>query len=201
MLLGCKEQKYDDAAFNSLYNRVYFNCNTLVLEYYMLLYTPADPRSLFFKIISVLVVYNSVDEREENKMKFEFLNSVHESNFTKFRVENMGDRFRTNIEYLPIVYLMTGNAELYPKMNPYFNAKSGGFDSDKMFEEQDFSSGLNILAKLAVHLFNSNQIVQPLDIISSLDEQSFKLALNSMILRRFGVSSSYDIPEEKLFME
>lgn len=167
----------------------------------MLLYTPADPRSLFFKIISVLVVYNSVDEREENKMKFEFLNSVHESNFTKFRVENMGDRFRTNIEYLPIVYLMTGNAELYPKMNPYFNAKSGGFDSDKMFEEQDFSSGLNILAKLAVHLFNSSQIVQPLDIISSLDEQSFKLALNSMILRRFGVSSSYDIPEEKLFME
>ncbi|TDK58103.1 hypothetical protein E2K98_24615 [Bacillus salipaludis] len=133
-------------------------------------------------------------------MKFEFLNSEHESNFTKYRVENMGDRFRTSKEYLSVVYLMTGNTELYQKMNPYFNARSGEFDSNKMFVEQDFCSGLSILAKLAAHLFDSNEVVQPLDIISSLDEQSFKLALNSMILHRFGVSTSYDIPEEKLFM-
>ncbi|MGG1400240.1 DUF6075 family protein [Bacillus salipaludis] len=133
-------------------------------------------------------------------MKFEFLNSEHESNFTKYRVENMGDRFRTNKEYLSVVYLMTGNTELYQKLNPYFNARSGEFDSNKMFVEQDFCSGLSILAKLAAHLFNSNEVVQPLDIISSLEEQSFKLALNSMILRRLGVSTSYDIPEEKLFM-
>lgn len=132
-------------------------------------------------------------------MKFEFLNSEHESNFTKYRVENMGDRFRTNKEYLSVVYLMTGNTELYQKMNPYFNARSGEFDSKKMFVEQDFSSGLSILAKLAAHLFNSNEVVQPLNIIS-LDEQNFKLALNSMILRRFGVSTSYEVSKEKFFM-
>lgn len=133
-------------------------------------------------------------------MKFEFLNPEHESNFTKFRVEEMGERFRNNKEYLAVAYLMTGDEELQEKIQPYFNAKSGGFDSTKMFDEQDFSSGLLVLTKLAVHLFNSNEVVQPLDIILRVDEQGFKLALNSMIVRRYGVSISYDIPEEKFYI-
>jgi hypothetical protein len=133
-------------------------------------------------------------------MRFEFLNQEHESDFTKFRVKEMGEHLRDNKEYLAIVYLMTGNEELHQKMKPYFNAKSGGFNSTKMFDEQDFSESLLVLAKLAAHLFNSNEIVQPLDIILRVDEEGFKLALNSLILRRSGISNTYNIPEEKFNM-
>lgn len=133
-------------------------------------------------------------------MNFQFINQEHEARYSQFRVEDMADHYRTNKEYLSIVYLMTGNEELYRKMKPYFNAKHGEFDSEKMFEEQDFSSGLRVLAKLAVHLFNSNETVKPLDIISRLDDEGFRLALNAFILRRNGVSKGYDLPEEKLYM-
>ncbi|MGE7609694.1 DUF6075 family protein [Peribacillus frigoritolerans] len=131
-------------------------------------------------------------------MKFQFLNQDHEVKYSQFRTEDMADYYRTNKEYLSVVYLITGNEELYRKMKPYFDAKGGNFDSEEMFEEKDFSSGLRVLAKLAVHLFNSNETVEPLDIISTLDEEGFRLALNAFILRRYGVSKGYDLPEEKL---
>lgn len=133
-------------------------------------------------------------------MKYQFINQEHEMKFSEFRAENMEDYYRTNNEFLSVVYLMTSNQEMYSKMNPYFDAKGGNFDSEKMFEEKDFNSGHCVLAKLAVHLFNSNETVRPLDIISELDEDGFKLALNALILRRHGVSKGYDQPEEKLYM-
>ncbi|MEC2054243.1 hypothetical protein I6J18_00150 (plasmid) [Peribacillus psychrosaccharolyticus] len=49
-----------------------------------------------------------------------------------------------------------------------------------------FSSHTQVLAKLAVHLFDARQSVVPLDLINQLDEQSFQLAINAMILRRMG---------------
>jgi DNA polymerase III delta subunit len=133
-------------------------------------------------------------------MKFQFLNEKHESRFLQFRAEDMAEHYRSDKEYLSVVYLMTGNDELYRKMKPYFNAKIGEFYSEVMFNEKDFSSGLNVLAKLAVHLFNSNETLEPLHIISQLDDEGFKLALNTIILRRYGISNSYDVPEEKFYM-
>ena len=78
--------------------------------------------------------------------------------------------------------------------------RMGDFFSDEMFNEQDFSSGLSVLAKLAVHLFNSNETVEPLDIIAKLDDTSYALALNAFTLRRCGISNDYDLPDEKLYM-
>lgn len=133
-------------------------------------------------------------------MKFKFLNQEHEERFLYFRVENMSEYYRFNKEYLSVVYIMTSNEELYRKISPYFNGKIGEFDSEKMFKEIDFSGGDLVLAKLAVHLFNSNETVDPLHIISRLDNESFELALNVFVLRRYGISKDYDLPEEKLYM-
>lgn len=133
-------------------------------------------------------------------MYFQFVNNEHEARYSQFRAEDMSDHYRINKEYLSVVYIMTGNDELYKKMKPYFNAKSGEFASKEMFKENDFSGELLVLAKLAVHLFNSNETVEPLHIISRLDDKSFKLALNAFVLRRYGVSKGYELPEEKLYM-
>jgi hypothetical protein len=42
--------------------------------------------------------------------------------------------------------------------------------------------------------------VEPIDIISRVDEKGFKLALNSLILRRYGILNTYNIPDEKFYM-
>lgn len=133
-------------------------------------------------------------------MNFKFVNQEHESRFLQFRAEDMSDYYRTNKEHLSVVYIMTANEELYRKIKPYFDGKSGEFDSEEMFKEKDFIGGDLVLAKLAVHLFNSNETVEPIHIISRLDDESFKLALNAFILRRYGVSKGYDLPDEKLYM-
>jgi hypothetical protein len=94
---------------------------------------------------------------------------------------------------------MAGDEELFHKMNRYFDAKLGEFSSDEMFKEQDFSSGMRILAKLAVNLFNNNETVTPLDFML-LDDKRLALAMNAILLRRYGLSNGYDTPEEKLYM-
>jgi len=132
-------------------------------------------------------------------MKFQFLNQEHQAKFQELRVE-MSEEYRTNKEYLSVVFIMAGDKELFNKIHPYFDRKSGLFSSDDMFQEQDFSSGIKVLAKLAVHLFNNNETVNPLDMIDSLDDQRLHLAINAILLRRYGVSNDYDIPEEKLYM-
>lgn len=131
---------------------------------------------------------------------FQFINREHNNKFSQFRTEEMAEHYRNKKEYLSVVYIMTGNKELYRKIKPYFDAKNGNFASDEMFKEQDFGSGLSVLAKLAVHLFNSNETVEPLDIIVKLDDTSYALALNAFTLRRCGISNAYDLPDEKLYM-
>ena len=49
-----------------------------------------------------------------------------------------------------------------------------------------FSSHTQVLAKLAVHLFDARQPVVPLDLVNQLDEQRVQLAINALILRRMG---------------
>lgn len=131
-------------------------------------------------------------------MEFQFINQEHQTNFQEIRSE-MAEYYRNNKEYLSVVFIMAGDEELGRKMSPYFDTTEGLFSSEEMFQEQDFSSGMKTLAKLAVHLFNDNETVAPLDFMS-LDDQRLQLALNAILLRRYGVSNGYDIPEEKLYM-
>jgi hypothetical protein len=135
---------------------------------------------------------------EVTKMKVQFLNQEHQAKFQELRA-GMAEYYRNNKEYLSVVFIMAGDEELFHKMNRYFDAKLGEFSSDEMFKEQDFSSGMRILAKLAVHLFNNNETVTPLDFML-LDDKRLTLAINAILLRRYGLSNGYGTPEEKLYM-
>lgn len=130
-------------------------------------------------------------------MNFQFLNQQHQVKFQKFRLD-MAEYYRNNKEYLSVVFIMTGDEELEHKLSPYFDVKDGMLDSHSMFQEQDFSSGIRVLAKLAVHLFNNNEMVSPLDFMS-LDDQRLNLAMNAILLRRYGLSNGYDMPEEQIY--
>lgn len=116
-----------------------------------------------------------------------FLDKEHEEYFAIFRSE-MNEKYQNNKEYLSVVYIMSGNLELHMKIRKHFDPKKGVFFSDRMFELEDLSSGAYVLAKLAVNLFNNNEVANPLDMISSLDDRNFMLALNAMKVRRFGIN-------------
>ncbi|MDQ0271140.1 MULTISPECIES: DUF6075 family protein [Bacillaceae] len=132
-------------------------------------------------------------------MKVQFLNQEHQTKFQEIRSE-MAEDYRFNKEHLAVVFIMTGDEELYRKMTPYFDTKDGLFVSFKMFAEQDFSNGMGILAKLAAHLFNGYETVSPIDLVDTLDDERLKLAINAILFRRYGLSNSYDLPEEKLYL-
>lgn len=131
-------------------------------------------------------------------MKFQFLNGEHEANFQEMRTQ-MEEVYRFDKEYLAAAFIMAGDAELERKMKPYFDMQDGMFDSMRMFEEKDFSGGLIVLAKLAVHLFNNNEKVDPLDFMK-LDDQGFKLAMNAISLRRSGISADYEVQNERIIL-
>ncbi|UOQ92866.1 hypothetical protein MUO14_21045 [Halobacillus shinanisalinarum] len=128
-----------------------------------------------------------------------FLDQEHEDYFYGLRSKMEQETYKTNKKYLSVIFLMAAEEELYRKANPYFDTTRGVFDSNKMFEEQDFSVGIGLLARLAVLLFDNNESVTLLKLIGTLDEIRFKLALNAIYLRRFGFIE-YKEQEEKLKM-
>lgn len=131
-------------------------------------------------------------------MNVHFLNLEHQATFQELR-SNMEEEFRFNKERLAAAFIMAGDEEVYQKMTPYFNEKTGTFSSEEMLQEQAFSSHTHVLAKLAVHLLHDHEPVVPLDLINHLDEPSFQLAMNAIILRRTGLSSDYERSEEKIY--
>lgn len=135
---------------------------------------------------------------EEFNMKYQFLNRTHSKKFQEIR-SSMAEQYRNNKEYLSIVFIMAGDDEVFRKMNPYFDTKEGMLSSDEMFEKEDFSGGIKVLAKLAVHLFNNNETVDPLDLVGTLDDERLQLAINAILLRRYGISNDYQLPEEKIY--
>lgn len=132
-------------------------------------------------------------------MNYSFLSAEHETRFRQLRQQMSSDYFRNNKEYLSVAFLMAGNEELHRKVSPYFDTTEGGLDSEEMFKNEDFSSGLKTLAKLAVNLFNNNESVTPLDLIGYLDDPLLELAINAILFRRYGISSGYDTQEEQIF--
>ncbi|MCY7780157.1 DUF6075 family protein [Bacillus haynesii] len=127
-------------------------------------------------------------------MEFQYLSREHKQDFLEMR-RNMPEYYRFNKEFLSVLYLISGNEELKQKVEPYFNGNSGMFDTEKMFEEQDFSAELSILAKLAVNLFNANEKINPLQLMI-LDDKNFELAMNAIILRRQGISTEYKLSQK-----
>jgi hypothetical protein len=119
-----------------------------------------------------------------------FLNHEHEKEFFSIR-EEAAEWYRNDKEYMSVAFLMAGNEELKQKIKPYFDMDEGFFESEAMFEKENFSPSLYVMAKLAVHLFNNNETVDPLDLIVCLDEDNFKLALQALKFRKYGLDQGY----------
>mgnify|MGYP001016454734 FL=1 len=87
--------------------------------------------------------------------------------------------------YLPALFiLLSTKNSLYKKTKNYIT--EDGIDFITMMEKQDFSSGEAKLVKLAANLFNGSMEVTPQELINSLDDKNYDLAMQAIRFRRYG---------------
>mgnify|MGYP001171295458 FL=1 len=87
--------------------------------------------------------------------------------------------------YLPALFiLLSTKNNLYKKTKNYIT--EDGIDFITMMEKQDFSSGEAKLVRLAANLFNGSMEVTPQELINSLDDKNYDLAMQAIRFRRYG---------------
>ncbi|HHW31072.1 MAG TPA: hypothetical protein GXX20_05275 [Clostridiaceae bacterium] len=87
--------------------------------------------------------------------------------------------------YLPALFiLLSTRNNLYKKTRNYIT--EDGIDFAMMMERQDFSSGESKLVRLAANLFNGSMEVTPQELINTLDDKNYDLAMQAIRFRRYG---------------
>lgn len=87
--------------------------------------------------------------------------------------------------YLPALFiLLSTKNSLYKKTRNYITAD--GIDFETMMEKQDFSSGEAKLVRLAANLYNGSMEVTPQELINTLDDRNYDLAMQAIRFRRYG---------------
>lgn len=61
-----------------------------------------------------------------------------------------------------------------------------GIDFEAMMEKQDFLSGEAKLVRLAANLYNGSMEVTPQELINTLDDRNYDLAMQAIRFRRYG---------------
>ena len=87
--------------------------------------------------------------------------------------------------YLPALFiLLSTKNNLYQKTRNYIT--TDGIDFEAMMEKQDFSSGEAKLVRLAANLYNGFMEVTPQELINTLDDRNYDLAMQAIRFRRYG---------------
>ena len=87
--------------------------------------------------------------------------------------------------YLPALFiLLSTKNSLYKKTRNYIDAD--GIDFEAMMEKQDFSSGEAKLVRLAANLYNGSMEVTPQELINTMDDRNYDLAMQAIRFRRYG---------------
>lgn len=110
-----------------------------------------------------------------------FVDQNHNDRFNESR-NKLPEKYFHNKEYLTLIYVATSNQELFSKVLRYFDFNTFNFHISDMFEQQDFSGGMRIMAELAVLFFNSGVEVS-IGELSRLDDENFNIAMSAIKFR------------------
>lgn len=102
--------------------------------------------------------------------------------------------------YLPAFYLLLSTKnDLYKKTRRFIDRD--GIDFEEMLSTQDFASSERKLIKLAANLFNGSMEVSPSELIDTMDDENFQMALQAIFFKRTGchvrelLSAAKEVPE------
>jgi len=119
-------------------------------------------------------------------MKY-FLDETHKNNVMKVIRDKrlVYPDGQVDCYYLPALFiLLSTKNNFYKKTRNYINAD--GIDFETMMEKQDFSSGEAKLVRLAANLYNGSMEVTPQELINTLDDRNYDLAMQAIRFRRYG---------------
>jgi len=118
-----------------------------------------------------------------------FLSMEHENQL--LRLLQRDGTHNGDMERLALLYIISGNADLYSKVNSIYDFTTHQIEPDCLYDGGvDFCGSSRALVKLAYNLFNGYQDtnVSPLELLSGLDADNFNLATESMKIR-FGYTN------------
>jgi len=104
----------------------------------------------------------------------------------KYRFAELVSAANSNdIERKSLFYIVAGNEELYQKRHAIYDFKENAIHTD--FQQRAyFSRGLKLLILLGFNLYNgsSDYPFSPMDLINTLDNNNFQIAINAIKIRR-----------------
>lgn len=80
--------------------------------------------------------------------------------------------------------MLSTKNNLYKKTKNYIDAD--GIDFEAMMEKQDFSSGEAKLVRLAANLYYGSMELTPQELINTLDDRNYDLAMQGIRFRQYG---------------
>jgi len=119
-------------------------------------------------------------------MKY-FMDETHKNNVMKFIRDKrlIYPDGQVHCYYLPALFiLLSTKNNLCKKTRNYIDAD--GIDFEAMMEKQDFSSGEAKLVRLAANLYNGSLEVTPEELINTLDDRNYDLAMQAIRFKRYG---------------
>jgi len=115
------------------------------------------------------------------------------NNTQKDRLKQLFHEDRTHHsdkERQALFYIIAGNDDLWMKRYVIYNIKEQRIIT-KCFESVDFSSGIKVLVSLGFNLYNNfhteDTDTRFIDLIGTLDQDNFILAINAIMVRRYGI--------------
>lgn len=119
--------------------------------------------------------------------KITYKNEIHRTTVLQYlkRLEKIYPTGEADREYLSAFYIICSDDEFRRKCLQYVDWEIRGIDFEEMLKEQDFSSGYNVLVRLAYNLFNEGCDVTPMELIRTLSGEYFDLAIQAIMLRKF----------------
>lgn len=85
-------------------------------------------------------------------------------------------------EYAALLYVLTADRSTWQKSSSY--VARTGIDVEGLLQEVDFSGGYAVLVQWAGNLFNSQQHIDPIELLR-LDESNYRVALTALTLRKY----------------
>ena len=129
-----------------------------------------------------------------------FLSHEHESRFLELRQKIVGLKKLEDKQVVALAFLLSANEDIEQKIFPYL--KLNKFHYEEMFKEQDFTGETELLAKLAVLIYNGEEDFSFSALYRTLSNVNLQLALNSaFLLYRSEPSTTYQTTDTNSYIK
>lgn len=115
-----------------------------------------------------------------------YLDNEHEERYNSLLKRD--NTYSTDTERKSLLYIISGNLELYKNINKIYNFKDNQIiikiiDDEIVIPDLPVSSSARSLAYLGLQLYNNCNHQSVMNTFSNLDDTNFNLALNAIKLR------------------